>query len=103
MHYGANHPKKHHRLSHDPNFMSKAQLAGAAAARDQMDRCALQHLEGEIQSLVCFINEFSVSARAKWASVNERLTSLERTVDYLEACTWSAQMEPGPGSGAPPE
>ena len=103
MRYGANRPEKHHRPSMDPNFMSKAQLAGAAAARDQMDRCALQHLEGEIQSLVCFINEFSVSARAKLASVNERLTSLERTVDYLEACTWSAQMEPGPGSGAPPE
>ena len=85
----------------DQNFVAASQLAGAAAARDQMDRRALQHLEGEIQNLVGFINEFSLSARAKLASVNERLTSLERTVDYLEACTWSVQMEPGPGGSAP--
>ena len=87
----------------DPRFVASTQLAGAAAARDQMDRRALQHLEREVQGLVHFINDFSERARSKLAGVNERLTSLERTVDYLEACTWSAQMEHGPGAREPPK
>ena len=64
-----------------------AQAAAAAAARDHADRVVLQGLQEAMRDLVDFVNRFDASTRTKLSHVNEKLSRLERQVDFLEAAT----------------
>ncbi|KAH1007541.1 probable protein BRICK1-A [Dendroctonus ponderosae] len=39
-----------------------------------------------IKKITDFLNSFDLSCRSKLAGLNEKLTILERKIDYLEAC-----------------
>lgn len=39
-----------------------------------------------IKKITDFLNSFDLSCRSKLAVLNEKLTTLEREIDYLEAC-----------------
>eukprot|EP00118_Oscarella_pearsei_P002388 m.10436 g.10436 ORF g.10436 m.10436 type:complete len:72 (+) comp22297_c0_seq2:34-249(+) len=46
-------------------------------------------LTHSIKKISDFLNAFDMSARSKLAKLNEKLTALERRVDFLEASVWA--------------
>ncbi|XP_075981393.1 hematopoietic stem/progenitor cell protein 300 isoform X1 [Anticarsia gemmatalis] len=55
--------------------------------QDWANREYIEVITGSIKKITDFLNSFDMSCRSRLATLNEKLTSLERKIDYLEACT----------------
>ncbi len=53
--------------------------------QDWANREYIELISGSIKRIADFLNAFDMSCRSRLSTLNERLTSLERKVDYLEA------------------
>lgn len=53
--------------------------------QDWANREYIEIITGSIKKIGDFLNSFDSSCRGRIASLNERLTQLERKIDYLEA------------------
>ena len=71
-------------------------MSGSAAApsttdlsktvsQDYEDREFVEVIQLNISKIVSFLNEFDLSARYRLARINEKLTSLERKLQYADA------------------
>ncbi|MPC16891.1 putative protein BRICK1-A [Portunus trituberculatus] len=47
--------------------------------------CILQVITSNIKRIADFLNSFDMSCRSKLSQLNEKLTMLERRIEYLEA------------------
>ena len=64
---------------------------------DWANREYIEIITGSIKKITDFLNSFDASCRGRIASLNERLTQLERKIDYLEA-----RISRGDNTNAPP-
>ncbi len=53
--------------------------------QDWANREYIELISGSIKRIADFLNAFDMSCRSRLSTLNEKLTSLERKVDYLEA------------------
>lgn len=53
--------------------------------QDWANREYIEIITGSIKKIADFLNSFDMSCRGRLATLNERLTQLERKIDYLEA------------------
>ena len=53
--------------------------------QDWQNREYVEIITGSIKKITEFLNSFDASCRGRLALLNERLTQLERKIDYLEA------------------
>jgi len=53
--------------------------------RDWENREFVQNVQYNIMKVAHFLNEFDTSTRYRLAKINEKLTLLERSMDYLES------------------
>ncbi|GAM17110.1 hypothetical protein SAMD00019534_002850, partial [Acytostelium subglobosum LB1] len=60
-------------------------MSKSAIQRDWEEREFIEGITINIQKIIDFLNKFELSTRNKLATVNEKLSILERQVDYLEA------------------
>ena len=61
--------------------------------QDWANREYIELIAGSIKRIADFINAFDMSCRSRLSTLNEKLSSLERKVDYLEAKT---KLDPKP-------
>ncbi|KAJ3650246.1 hypothetical protein Zmor_021944 [Zophobas morio] len=54
--------------------------------QDWVNREYIEVITVSIKKITDFLNSFDLSCRSKLAVLNEKLTTLERKIDYLEAC-----------------
>ncbi|KAF7281409.1 hematopoietic stem/progenitor cell protein 300 isoform X2 [Rhynchophorus ferrugineus] len=54
--------------------------------QDWINREYIEIITISIKKITDFLNSFDLSCRSKLAVLNEKLTTLERKIDYLEAC-----------------
>ncbi|CAO1310450.1 unnamed protein product [Diamesa hyperborea] len=54
--------------------------------QDWANREYIEVITNSIKKITGFLNSFDMSCRSRLAVLNEKLTSLERRIDYLEAC-----------------
>ncbi|XP_026465345.1 probable protein BRICK1-B [Ctenocephalides felis] len=54
--------------------------------QDWANREYIEVITGSIKKITDFLNSFDMSCRSRLAVLNEKLTTLERRIDYLEAC-----------------
>jgi len=55
------------------------------AVQDWEEREFVESLNANVKKIIEFLNKFETTTRYQLAVVNEKLSSLERQVDYLEA------------------
>merc|ERR1711942_387370 len=71
------------------NMHSSTQVHREALQRqtqqDWANREYIELISGSIKRISDFLNSFDMSCRSRLSNLNEKLTSLERKVDYLEA------------------
>ncbi|GAB6020660.1 putative protein BRICK1-B [Chamberlinius hualienensis] len=53
--------------------------------QDWANREYIEVITGSIKKIADFLNSFDLSCRARIATLNEKLTMLEREIEYLEA------------------
>ncbi|GFR14299.1 protein BRICK1 [Trichonephila clavipes] len=53
--------------------------------QDWANREYVEIITASIKKIADFLNSFDMSCRSRLATLNEKLTSLERRIDYLEA------------------
>ena len=53
--------------------------------QDWANREYIELIAGSIKRIADFLNSFDMSCRSRLSSLNEKLTTLERKVDFLEA------------------
>jgi len=53
--------------------------------QDWANREYIEIITGSIKKIADFLNSFDMSCRGRLAALNEKLTSLERRIEYLEA------------------
>ncbi|XP_021938622.1 probable protein BRICK1-B isoform X2 [Zootermopsis nevadensis] len=56
--------------------------------QDWANREYIEVITGSIKKITDFLNSFDMSCRSRLAVLNEKLTTLERRVEYLEARMW---------------
>mmetsp|Transcript_25986 Transcript_25986/g.75786 ORF Transcript_25986/g.75786 Transcript_25986/m.75786 type:complete len:94 (+) Transcript_25986:24-305(+) len=72
----------------------------AAVQRDWNSRDFVETIELNVLQIANFLNEFEKSTKYKLAKVNEKMSKLERTIEYCESAV-RASLEPPPlGAGA---
>ncbi|XP_031620932.1 protein BRICK1 [Contarinia nasturtii] len=54
--------------------------------QDWANREYIEVITTSIKRITDFLNSFDMSCRSRLAVLNEKLTVLERRIDYLEAC-----------------
>ncbi|KYN10129.1 putative protein BRICK1-B [Trachymyrmex cornetzi] len=54
--------------------------------QDWANREYIEVITGSIKKITDFLNSFDMSCRSRIAVLNEKLTTLERRIEYLEAC-----------------
>ncbi|XP_055690463.1 probable protein BRICK1-B [Lutzomyia longipalpis] len=54
--------------------------------QDWANREYIEVITASIKRITDFLNSFDMSCRSRLAVLNEKLTILERRIDYLEAC-----------------
>ncbi|XP_013097774.1 probable protein BRICK1-B [Stomoxys calcitrans] len=54
--------------------------------QDWANREYIEVITASIKRITDFLNSFDMSCRSRLAVLNEKLTTLERRIDYLEAC-----------------
>jgi len=69
--------------------MSSTQVHREALQRqtqqDWANREYIELISGSIKRISDFLNSFDMSCRSRLSNLNEKLTEIERKVDYLEA------------------
>jgi len=73
--------------------------------QDWANREYIELISGSIKRIADFLNAFDMSCRSRLSSVNEKLTALERKVDYLEARVAGGRAgggQEGVAEGMPP-
>jgi len=60
-------------------------MVGTHIQKDWEQREVTEAIGTHIKKIVDFLNKFEVSTRFRLAQVNEKLTKLERQVEYMEA------------------
>ncbi|EFA80526.1 component of SCAR regulatory complex [Heterostelium album PN500] len=60
-------------------------MTKAPIQKDWEEREFIESVTLNIQKIIDFLNKFELSTRNKLATVNEKILTLERQVDYLEA------------------
>jgi len=65
-------------------------MSGIVTVQDQIqadwdNRELIQVITTSIMRIAHFLNNFDMSARSRLAQLNEKLTTLERKIEYLEA------------------
>ena len=53
--------------------------------RDWANREYIEVITSSIKKITDFLNGFDLSCRSRLASLNEKLTALERRIEYIEA------------------
>jgi uncharacterized protein len=53
--------------------------------QDWANREYIELISGSIKRISDFLNSFDMSCRSRLSNLNEKLTEIERKVDYLEA------------------
>ncbi|XP_046662224.1 probable protein BRICK1-B [Homalodisca vitripennis] len=53
--------------------------------QDWANREYIEVITGSIKKITDFLNSFDMSCRSRLAVLNEKLTTLERKIEYLEA------------------
>ena len=53
--------------------------------RDWANREYIEVITSSIKKITDFLNGFDLSCRSRLASLNEKLTALERKIEYIEA------------------
>ncbi|XP_050440539.1 probable protein BRICK1 isoform X1 [Adelges cooleyi] len=53
--------------------------------QDWANREYIEVITGSIKKITDFLNSFDMSCRSRLAILNEKLTTLERRIEYLEA------------------
>ena len=53
--------------------------------QDWANREYIELIAGSIKRISDFLNSFDMSCRSRLSNLNEKLTAIERKVDYLEA------------------
>uniref|UniRef100_T1JMR3 Protein BRICK1 n=1 Tax=Strigamia maritima TaxID=126957 RepID=T1JMR3_STRMM len=53
--------------------------------QDWANRAYIEVITGSIKKIADFLNSFDLSCRSRLAVLNEKLTALERKIEYLEA------------------
>ena len=53
--------------------------------RDWANREYIEVITSSIKKITDFLNSFDLSCRSRLASLNEKLTDLERRIEYVEA------------------
>uniref|UniRef100_UPI00358F6496 protein BRICK1 isoform X1 n=1 Tax=Myxine glutinosa TaxID=7769 RepID=UPI00358F6496 len=53
--------------------------------QDWANREYIEVISSSIKKIADFLNSFDMSCRSRLATLNEKLTSLERRVEYIEA------------------
>ncbi|CAD7078180.1 unnamed protein product [Hermetia illucens] len=54
--------------------------------QDWANREYIEVITASIKRITDFLNSFDMSCRSRLAVLNEKLTTLERRIDFLEAC-----------------
>ena len=68
-------------------ILGRQQMASVQAQiqQDWNNREFIEIITTSIKQIAEFLNAFDLSARSRLATLNEKLTYLERQVDYIEA------------------
>ncbi|EGC34555.1 component of scar regulatory complex [Dictyostelium purpureum] len=61
--------------------------------KDWEQREFVEDMSINIQKIIDFLNKFDLATKNKLAELNEKLTTLDRQVDYLEASFKTVQSE----------
>ncbi|KAJ3638167.1 hypothetical protein MTP99_001572 [Tenebrio molitor] len=64
----------------------RAEVIPKPIQQDWVNREYIEVITVSIKKITDFLNSFDLSCRSKLAVLNEKLTTLERKIDYLEAC-----------------
>lgn len=80
----------HHQRSRSSHGPAGHQSGGQEGIQKQIqqdwaNREYTEIITGSIKKITEFLNSFDASCRGRLALLNERLTQLERKIDYLEA------------------
>jgi uncharacterized protein len=59
--------------------------------QDWANREYIELISGSIKRIADFLNAFDMSCRSRLSTLNEKLTTLERKIDYLEGKTRVSQ------------
>lgn len=62
-------------------------IYGSVQRQDWNDRDFIEIISRNIKKISDFLNHFDQSCRGKLAELNEKLTHLERQIEFLEAAT----------------
>jgi uncharacterized protein len=73
--------------------MSATNDPGANVQRDWANREFIQGVQYNVMKIADFLNKFDISTRYRLAKINERLVSLERQMDFLEASIGRSKPE----------
>lgn len=73
-------------------------MFSSAIQRDWNNRDFVETIQLNILQISEFLNEFERSTKTKLASVNEKMSKLERTIEYCEAAV-GASLQPPPVVG----
>lgn len=71
-----------------PKRMASIPVRDVIHRQTQQDWANREYIEvvtGSIKKIADFLNSFDLSCRARIATLNEKLTMLERQIEYLEA------------------
>jgi len=72
------------KMAHDATKAHRETLQRQTQA-DWVNREYIELITGSIKRISDFLNSFDMSCRSRLSVLNEKLTTLERKVDYLEA------------------
>ncbi|XP_043513115.1 probable protein BRICK1-B isoform X1 [Frieseomelitta varia] len=75
---------KHHKISNMAAVHREA--IQKQIQQDWANREYIEVITGSIKKITDFLNSFDMSCRSRIAVLNEKLTILERRIEYLEAC-----------------
>ncbi|CAH2015970.1 unnamed protein product [Acanthoscelides obtectus] len=85
--------KRHMFLTHANGFVvlkmatpNRSESVQKQIQQDWVNREYIEIITISIKKITDFLNSFDLSCRSKLAGLNEKLTTLERKIDYLEAC-----------------
>jgi chromosome 3 open reading frame 10 len=70
-------------------------IYSTAIQRDWNNRDFVETIQLNVLQIAEFLNEFERSTKTKLASVNEKMSKLERTIEYCEAAV-GASLQPPP-------
>ncbi|XP_033744668.1 protein BRICK1-like [Ylistrum balloti] len=74
--------------------MAHTQGAQKPIQQDWANREYIEVITGSIKKISDFLNSFDTSCRSRLANLNEKLTVLEKRVEYIEARVTKGETRP---------